>query len=270
MFILAQLISYSLILFLGLILGSYLNSWMWRVHLYQTEENASWWQFAKKIGKRSRCVHCSRELCWFENIPLLSFAALRGRCKTCKKKIPSDYFFVELFSALSLVFVAAYFTGIGANPWLIGRDIFFIAILIVVFVYDLKYMIVLTDLVWAAAAVGFLINYFFLGYNLFSLALGFVVGGGFFLAQYLVSRGKWIGGGDIRIGVMMGLWLGWPGILLALFLSYIIGTLVMIPFLILKKKELGSQIPFGTFLAVGTFITIFWGNQIIGWYLGLL
>jgi prepilin signal peptidase PulO-like enzyme (type II secretory pathway) len=96
------------------------------------------------------------------------------------------------------------------------------------------------------------------------------VGGGFFLLQYLVSRGKWIGGGDVRFGVMMGVLLGWPNILVALFIAYVLGAVVAVPLLIFKKKKMKSEVPFGAFLAIGTAAAMFWGSWIVNWYVGMI
>lgn len=259
MFLLLELSAYLLIFILGLMLGSYLNSWMWRIHNHKYV-----------FGGRSICVHCSRQLTWYENIPLFSFIFLRGRCRTCHKPIPLDYFLVELGTAIVMLIIAVYFMNRQFVPWQAFSVFFFTAVLIVVFVYDLKYMMVLTGLAWLAAVVGALVNYFFLGFTLQSLLLGLIIGMGFFLAQFVVSKGEWIGGGDIRLGAMIGLWLGFPNIVLALFLSYILGAIVAVPLLLSKRKGMNSAVPFGTFLAVGTFITLLWGNQIVGWYLGML
>ncbi len=243
---------------LGLALGSFLNSWIWRVK-------------AQKRGIRSVCIGCRRSLPWYENIPLLSYLWLRGRCRVCKVKIPLDYFLVELVLPLLFLGIARYHLGLGVlNPWHFFRDIFFSIILSVIFVYDAKYMTILSGVVWAGAVGGFVINYFFLRQSLAPLFIGAIVGGAFFLGQFMVSKGRWIGGGDVRLGVMMGLWLGFPTILTALFVAYILGALVAVPLLLLKKKTAQSEIPFGTFLAVGTMVAMFWGSSMIEWYRGII
>lgn len=247
---------YPLIFLLGLAMGSYLNAWIWRVR-----------QGLWRWNGRSMCIGCSRQLAWFENIPLFSFIFLRGRCRTCRIQIPWSYFLVELTMGLLFVGLTYYHQEVIAfNQWHFVRDIIFAALLLVVFVYDAKYMEVLTGVVWSGSIIGFAINYFALGYSVPSLFIGFVIGGGFFWAQYVLSKGRWIGGGDVRLGVMMGLWLGFPHIIVALFVSYILGALTAIPLLMSHKKHMNSAIPFGTFLAVGTFITMLWGQQIVHWY----
>lgn len=215
-------------------------------------------------------MHCAHKLSWWENIPLVSFLVLRGRCRACRRAIPGDYFWVELATALLFVGLTYFHLRLPVlNPWHFFRDLFFAALLVVIFIYDLKYQLVLSGVVWAGAIVGFAINYS-LGLSTYSLLLGAAVGGGFFLAQYLVSRGRWVGGGDVRLGVMLGALLGWPGILLCLFLSYVIGAFVAIPLLLLGRKSWGSEVPFGTFLAVGAFVVMLWGGEIMGWYRGIV
>jgi prepilin signal peptidase PulO-like enzyme (type II secretory pathway) len=98
------------------------------------------------------------------------------------------------------------------------------------------------------------------------MLLGAVIGLGFFLIQYLVSHGKWIGGGDVRMGLMMGVWLGYPVVILAIFAAYVIGALVGICFLIGRKRAWTSQIPFGPFLAIAMLWASYHGDKIITWY----
>ena len=96
-----------------------------------------------------------------------------------------------------------------------------------------------------------------------------LIGGAWFGWQYVISKGKWIGGGDIRLGAVMGLLLGWPDLGVALFLAYILGAIVSVHLLISKKAKRGAQIAFGTFLSLTTVITLLFGDQLLHWYLGL-
>jgi prepilin signal peptidase PulO-like enzyme (type II secretory pathway) len=102
------------------------------------------------------------------------------------------------------------------------------------------------------------------------LLISGIIGAGFFLFQFVISRGKWIGGGDIRLGLLMGFALGWPGILAGIFLAYIIGSLVGLYLLATKKKTLSAKVPLGVFLSPATLLILFWGEVLIDWYLGLL
>ncbi len=251
--------AYSFIFILGLILGSYLNSWMWRVH-----EDKYFF-----LG-RSMCVGCSRFLAWYENIPLISFLALRGKCRTCKIKIPTSYFFVELSTAFLFLLLAMIDVNIGVAPVRMFRDLFFAALLVVIFVYDAKYGEIVLGVTWLGAIVAAFMNLKYFGFNFTSLLLGALVGGGFFLLQYLVSKGRWIGGGDMHFGFMMGVLLGWPNILVGLFVSYIVGAVVSLFLVALRRKTFASAIPFGTFLSIGTLVAMLFGNEIVRWYLRFL
>lgn len=244
------------IFLLGLALGSFLNSWIWRM-----------WTNMAIINARSICPHCARQLLWYENIPVFSYIILKGRCGTCKKLIPWYYTAIELITPVLLVFIAWF--RVVNNPGeyqLFARDILFIVILIVIFVFDLLHEMVLVGLVWLGIIFGFVMNYFYIGISFPSMLLGALSVGGFFFLQFIFSRGRWIGGGDIHIGIMMGIWLGWPEALVALFLAYVLGAGVAVVLLLSRKKEMQSHIPFGTFLALGTFIAIYWGEEIVGWY----
>ena len=95
------------------------------------------------------------------------------------------------------------------------------------------------------------------------------MGGLWFAIQFFLSKGKWVAGGDIRLGFLMGLILGWPGILVALGLAYVGGTIILLPFILLKKKSMKSQVPFGVFLVPATWLVIFWQSQIIAGYLSI-
>jgi prepilin signal peptidase PulO-like enzyme (type II secretory pathway) len=250
---------YFIIFLLGLILGSYLNSWVWRMH-----ENI------RVINGRSMCPHCRRQLTWYENIPVLSYLFLWGKCRTCKKSIPRHFIFVELGTALIFVFLAwktLYSPAVVSAVFL--RDLIFSVLLIVIFVYDWLYQEILPEVVWVGALAGLGFN-LYLGVSVWSMLWGVLVAGGFFWLQFVISKGKWIGGGDVRMGFMMGIWLGWPAVVVALFLSYVSGAVGGLWLIAYSKRQPTSAIPFGTYLAMGTFVVLLWGNQMIGWYMGLL
>ncbi len=250
---------YFIIFFLGLALGSFLNSWIWRAH-----ENF------KIVNGRSMCPACRRQLTWYENIPVLSYLVLWGKCRTCKAAIPKHFSFVEFGTALIFVLVAWKNLNSGAvEPALFLRDFTFVSLLIVIFIYDYLYQEILPQVIWFGALAGLFFN-IFLGHSLLSMLIGALIAGGFFFLQYVISSGKWIGGGDVRLGVMMGIWLGWPVTLVALFIAYVVGAFVGLLLLASRKKHLSSAIPFGTYLALGTFVAMLWGERILQWYIGFL
>ncbi|MFH1456847.1 MAG: prepilin peptidase [Patescibacteria group bacterium] len=261
-----MLFVYILIFIFGLIIGSFLN-----VVVFRLKNNKGF-----VIG-RSHCDNCKHILPWHENIPLVSFAFLGGKCSSCKQKISWQYPLVEL--ATGLLFLTASIIIFRQNLLLyysITLLLYYfitISFLIIIFIYDLKYYLIL-DKVSIPAVIFVLIFKLFISWPFLSdywlLGLSAIIGGGWFALQFYISKGKWVGGGDIRLGILMGLILGWPGILLALGLSYVGGTVILLPFVLLKKKGMKSQVPFGAFLVPATIIIMFWGGKIINWYLNKL
>lgn len=248
--------------FLGLAIGSFLNVVIGRLRSGETA-----WR------SRSRCPDCHAVLRPSELVPLLSFLALRGRCRSCSKPISWQYPLVEL--STMLLFLTAFWTRGGDAGLLAGglplmvRDGIFIAALMVVFVVDLRDMVVFDSVTLPMIGVAFLFNVA-LGAEPLNLFLAALAGAGFFLFQYVVSRGRWIGGGDIRIGGMMGMMLGFPGVVLALFAAYVIGAISALGLLAAGKARWSGQMAFGTFLSVGTVLALFFGQPIMAWYASLL
>ena len=149
------------------------------------------------------------------------------------------------------------------------RDWFIIGVMTIIFIYDLRWYLI-PDKVILPAGVMIAAANLLLGANWLNLAISGIIGGGFFYLQFILSRGKWIGGGDIRLGLFMGLALGWPFVLLAIFLAYFIGSVAGIGLILSKKKRWGSRVPLGTFLAFSTAVVLLWGKEILAWYLNLI
>lgn len=245
---------------LGLAIGSFLNCVIFRL-----EKGEQFWH------GRSHCFSCQKELGFTDLVPIGSFLWQKGRCRHCRKKISWQYPLVEL--ATAVLFSLAVWWRLDADSaiafeWLF-RDWLFLSFLIVIFVYDLKHYLILDKVIIPAVVVALALN-LLLGMAWQSLAIGVLVGGIFFLLQYLVSHGRWLGGGDIRLGVLMGVMLGWPGTAIAITLAYFIGSIFSLILLALKKKDWQSQLPLGTFLTVAIVITMFWGKEILDWYLRLI
>jgi len=149
------------------------------------------------------------------------------------------------------------------------RDWLIIAVMIIIFIYDLRWYLILDAVTLPAAGALFVLN-LFLGFSWLNLIICGIIGASFFLAQFIISRGKWIGGGDIRLGLLMGLALGRLDLLvLAIMLAYFMGSIVGVSLMMAGKKKWGSKLPLGVFLSTATVITLFWGERILGWYLGL-
>jgi prepilin signal peptidase PulO-like enzyme (type II secretory pathway) len=239
--------------FLGLIFGSFFNVVILRLHAGTSI-----------IAPPSACPKCRVSLAWFDNLPVISFLLLRGRCRNCRKKISWQYPLVEMATGLLFFWVGLRFGQSLPALVVVG----FTGFLLLLFLYDLRYYQVPDSISLPALGFGLFAN-LWLGVAWSSLAIGILVGAGFFLFQYVVSGGRWIGSGDIRLGGMMGAMLGWQGLLVALFLAYVLGSIVGVGLLAARKKQLSSTVPFGTFLTAATFISLLYGPQLIDAYLSL-
>jgi len=253
------------VIILGLSIGSFINCLVWRLH----EE--------KSLSGRSMCPKCKQKIAWFDNIPVLSFVLLKARCRNCKKFISFEYPLVEIVVCL-LFFASFYMSSSGMvmsellslDFFIINlRNFFIISVLVVIFIIDFKWYLILDRVTIPAIIIVFLLN-LLTGMSWSSMLISGIIGGSFFLIQFLISGGKWIGGGDIRLGFLMGVILAWPNILVALFIAYVLGSLIGVFLIIIGKKKMGSLIPFGVFLTISTYVSMFWGNDIASWYLNLL
>ncbi len=244
---------YALSLLIGICIGSFLNAAIFRV-----QDETSVWK------GRSKCMKCQEPIGWQDLIPVVSYLRLRGRCRKCEQVIDWQYPVVELVTGL--LFLIAYVL----TPFsfvLLLRNWIFIFYLVIIFVYDLRYMYILDRFTIPAMILAIIANLWIGSISPTSFLIGAVVLGGFFLGQFLLSKGTWIGGGDIRMGVLMGLMLGLEQGLVALFLAYVIGALVSISLLITGKVTRKTAIPFGTFLTLATLIALFFGRDLLNWYL---
>ncbi|MEM4260110.1 MAG: prepilin peptidase [Candidatus Woesearchaeota archaeon] len=256
---------------LGLIIGSFLNVVIFRIN---KEENF--------IVGRSHCMYCKKKLKALDLIPVLSFLFLKGKCRYCKKKISLQYPLVEIFTALVFVFSYLNINLVKNNLLFLSKFnsiivyifIAFISmLLLIIFVYDLKHYIIPDEIV----AIGFLSSFFIIFYSYFFVfkfgildnALGMIVFSGFFAIQYFVSKGCWVGGGDIKLGLFLGLILGLKLTILSLMIAYISGAIISLILIVLKLKTRKDIIPFGPFLIAASFLSFFYGNQIINWYLNM-
>jgi prepilin signal peptidase PulO-like enzyme (type II secretory pathway) len=237
----------------GLNIGSFLNVVIWRLH---TQEGL--------VKKRSYCPKCKHQLKVVDLIPVVSFLLLRGRCRQCRQPIDWQYPVVELATA---VIFTSLFLQFGLSDQFVIYAVY-AAFLAVVFVFDLKHYLILDRVMLPAAIVG-AVGGLLLGLSWQVLLIGAAVGGGFFLLQYVISRGRWIGGGDIRLGAVMGLMLGWRVTVAALFISYVLGSIGGVGLILSGRKSWHSRLPFGVFLTVSTLICLCWGNQLVDYYLSL-
>ncbi len=240
----------------GLAIGSFLNA-----AVYRMEVGGS------IVTQRSRCPKCGHILSWYELFPLLSFAFQWGKCRVCKKPISWQYPIVEL--SVALLFSWIFYLTPQPHPFYIAYLFVVSAGLAVIFIFDLKHYIIPNKVLYPLIAIAVLYNIVTYGFSIefayHVLAASMV--SGFFLAMYLASKGTWIGFGDVKFALFMGMFLAPWSVLVALFVSYFIGALVGGVVLLLKKKSLQSEIPFGPFLVAGTFIGFAYGEALINWYL---
>lgn len=234
----------------GLGVGSFLNSIIFRLHKKKS--------FLKG---RSYCPYCKHVLTIRDLIPLVSFFIQKGKCRYCGKKISWQYPLVELTTAIIFL---AFYLKFGFSLELLVYAIFSI-FLIIIFVYDSKYYLILDKVSIPAIILGFF-GSLVLGLSLTNLLIGGIVGLGFFLIQFVVSRGKWIGGGDLRLGLMTGFMVGWPKIILLIFITYITGAVVAVGLLLFKKKKWQDTVPLGVFLTFATLLVLLFGEEIVRWY----
>lgn len=251
---------------LGLIIGSFLNVLIYRIRTAET------------ILGRSHCPNCKKQIRWYDNIPLLSFILLKFKCRDCGEKISWQYPLVEFFTGALFALAGNHFFLLeDFSTWAVtGIWLFLIAALIVIFVYDILYMEIPGIVLWPAIVFSFGFNLFLDYGQKFSsvwermLISGLLAAIGaflFFFALSFFSKEKWMGMGDAYLVIFLGMILGWPKILLGLFLAFAIGAICGIILIVLKKKKMQSQIPFAPFLIVGTIVTMFYYNPLAGWYL---
>jgi len=249
----------------GLVIGSFLNC-----VIYRLEKKQSF------LKGRSYCPHCKHILSWQDLIPVFSFLILGGKCRYCGKKISLQYPLVELFTGLLFVFLLNYELGIRNyeifNFNFIFNFLFLILnslFLILIFVYDLKHYIIPDKVIYPAIAIALIYNLILNSQFIIHNSISAFGAAAFFLAIVLISRGKWMGVGDIKLALLIGLLLGYPKALLALFLAFLIGAIIGLGLIILKKKTIKSELPFGPFLILGIYLALFFGEKIINWYLNL-
>ncbi|MBX4189992.1 prepilin peptidase [Candidatus Parcubacteria bacterium] len=226
----------------GLCLGSFFNVLLARLPR------------GKSIMGRSQCIQCLRTLSWFELFPVFSFILLRGKCRTCKTSIANRYPAVELITAM-VVFLLVWQRGVDFvlfQPWL--------SILVILYVllafFDSLYMILPDVIIFPA--IGIAVIYVIRSPMSLNLILSSLLFTAFFAILYLVSRGKWLGFGDVKLVALIGLTLGYPLGFAAVLMAIWIGAIIGIGFLLIDKKNLKKELPLGTFLCLTTIITIIW------------
>jgi leader peptidase (prepilin peptidase) / N-methyltransferase len=235
----------------GFLVGSFLN-----VVIVRLPEGRS------LVDPGSACGACGTAIAWHDNVPLLSFVALRGRCRACGIAIPWRYPVVEaatgaLFGLATLRF--------GATPEL-AIALVLLALLVVITGIDLRHQIIPDVITLPGIGIGLVANLATGRLPWLDPVLGVAVGGGIFFVIILASRGG-MGGGDMKLGAMLGAFLGWQVTLLSILLSVLLGGAIALVLLASGLRGRKEPIPFGPFLSLGGAIGLFWGDDLLHWYL---
>lgn len=241
---------------MGLAVGSFLNVCIYRLPLDQS-----------LAFPASHCTSCGRKLSWFENVPVLAWLVLRGRCRTCHAGISPVYPLVELFTGVMFAW-AAWQYGPG---WLLVSRLLFGCMLIVLFFIDLRHRILPNVITVGGTVIGFILS-FVTPPGWVSSLIGLVIGGliPLLLAEaYLRLRKiEGLGMGDVKMLALIGAFLGWPLVLLTLAVASILGSLVGLGLILARRGDMKLALPFGTFLAIAAMFSAAVGDPIVAWYMG--
>jgi prepilin signal peptidase PulO-like enzyme (type II secretory pathway) len=264
----SNMLSLAALAVTGLSLGSFANAAVWRLK-----------ERRDIVHERSECVHCHHQLAWYDLIPVVSWLSLQGKCRYCGKPISWQYPLVEMAVALYFI-LSLILWPYRLESWAeVVQFIVWLGFglgLAILFVYDLRWYLLPDRVVYpliGLASISFIIREAFQQpfdpvHIIIQLILALVPLAGFYYVLHVISKGQWVGFGDVKLGVFMGIALGWQLALLTLMVANILACLVTIPGLILKKINPKSRIPFGPFLIAGFIISGLFGGFIIEWYMG--
>jgi prepilin signal peptidase PulO-like enzyme (type II secretory pathway) len=262
--------AYFILFLFGLCLGSFLNVLIYREALAENKKFRrlkSW--LPSWVTGRSFCDHCQKRLVWYDNIPLLSYLLLKGKCRYCQKKIPFQYPLVEFLTGVEFVWVyfliksnlsffsrfEGFYSFLSLISWLVLG-----ACLLAIFLADWKYQIIPDTLILGGIAIVFFkifVDYRYTGMIDFSVFWAALLASLFFSGLVLITQSKGMGMGDVKLAFLMGLVLGFPRIITALVFSFLTGAAVGVILILLGKKKLKSKIAFGPFLVAGTIFALF-------------
>jgi leader peptidase (prepilin peptidase)/N-methyltransferase len=247
------------VFFLGAVIGSFLNVCIFRIPAGESI-----------VHPPSRCPVCRVSIRWYQNVPILSFLLLGGRCASCRTRIPWRYPLVEALTGVLFVLVVQRFGFAWPTPvyWA------FAAALVVITFIDLDHQIIPDVISLPGIAAGFVCSFAVPWLSWADSLLGILVGGGSLylvaVVYELLTKKEGMGGGDIKLLAMFGAFLGWKAVFPVIFFSSLLGSLVGVPLMLIKRADGKLAIPFGPFLAAGAMIYLLWGPLLIRWYLSLL
>ncbi len=248
------MIIFLILLFIvGAAIGSFLNVVIYRLPRHESI-----------VAPGSRCPACDMPVSWYDNIPLLSFAWLRGRCRRCGQPISFWYPVVELLTAVLFV-LAGWKFGSGAE---LLPPLLLIAALIAIFFIDLEHYIIPNAIVLPVAAVGLGLAIAVHPHRWAELLAAGAISGVFFLVLALIKPGG-MGMGDVKLALALGFFLG-KAVIVAMFAAFLLGALTGVALIAVRGKKMSSRLPFGPFLAVGAILALFYGPFLLDKYLGLI
>ncbi len=243
----------------GLCIGSFLNVCIYRIPASESISHP-----------RSRCTNCNELIPFYDNIPVLSYLLLRGKCRFCREPISLRYPIIELLTGL---FALTTFLKYGLSLEALIYFVFIAALLVITFV-DIDHQIIPDIISLPGIPIFFLAGFGLSQINWLDSLIGILVGGGsLFLVAWvysLITKEEGMGGGDIKLLAMIGAVIGWKGVLFTIFVASAVGTLAGILVMLKSRKRMRLKIPFGPFLAIGGIAYIFFGPQLIRWYFQLL
>lgn len=250
---------FSVLAFLfGTVVGSFLNVCICRM---PKDESI--------VSPPSHCPFCDYQIRWYDNIPLLSYLLLRGKCRGCGTHISLQYPLVELLNGLLTL---AIFLRFGPSLSFLALFLFCSSLVVITFI-DIEHQIIPDEISLSGIVIGFAFSFFLPWQTWLDSLFGILLGGGSLLLvaygyQWLTGK-EGMGGGDIKLLAMMGAFLGWKSIPFIIFASSLVGSVVGVSMMLIQKKDSKLAIPFGPYLAFGAVLYIFYGRQLIQWYFGL-
>jgi leader peptidase (prepilin peptidase) / N-methyltransferase len=241
---------------LGAAVGSFLNVCIYRIPAGKSV-----------VSPPSHCPQCNNQIRWYQNVPILSYLFLRGHCGFCQVRISLRYAAVEVLTG-ALFTVVLYSYGLSWGTliyWL------FVSALVTITFIDLDHQIIPDVISLPGIPIGFICSYFIPWLSWLESLLGILLGGGLLLfiawLYEVLAKREGMGGGDIKLLSMIGAFLGWKAVFPIIFFASLCGTLIGVPLMLVREKDSRFALPFGPFLATAAVVYLFWGVDIIQWYL---
>jgi leader peptidase (prepilin peptidase)/N-methyltransferase len=235
----------------GSIVGSFLNVCILRLP-----------QKKSLLFPASHCPHCRQPIRFYDNIPLISYLVLRGRCRFCGQPISPQYVIVELLTALFSLLLFLHYS--------LTEYFIYFAFFSSLVVIDLKHQIIPDAISLPGIGAGFLASFVLPRITYLDSLLGIALGGGILyfvaLGYYLITKTEGMGMGDVKLLAMIGAFLGSKAVVITIFLSAFLGAVVGVAIMVIKGKSRKYAIPYGPFLSIGAVLSLFWGDVLLAWY----